>query len=97
MGSLTTSNKYGIIHVRRYNSWSNAPLAEGRDYMKDPIAKRGSVTLIIRWIARVWSIASIGFTLLIFIGELIYPHARRQLRSVTGLDYSSSPSGCAWG
>ena len=41
--------------------------------MKGPIAKRGIV--IIRWIARVWSIASIGFTLLILIGELVYPHA----------------------
>jgi hypothetical protein len=46
-----------------------------RPHVKDPIAKPDIVTLIIRWIARVWSIASIGFTLLILIGELIYPHA----------------------
>ena len=48
-------------------------MVEGRDHMKGPIAKHGIVT--IRWIARVWSIASIGFALLILIGELIYPQA----------------------
>jgi hypothetical protein len=35
----------------------------------------GKVTLAIRWLARIWSIASIGFVLLIVVGELIYPHS----------------------
>lgn len=30
---------------------------------------------IVRWIARVWSIASVGLVLLIVVGELVYPHA----------------------
>jgi hypothetical protein len=29
----------------------------------------------IRWVARVWSIASVGLVLLIVVGELVYPHA----------------------
>ena len=37
------------------------------------MAKGSVVTL--RRVARVWSIASLGFLLLIIIGELIYPHA----------------------
>ena len=41
--------------------------------MRSPTAKDSVVT--IRRIAGVWSIASIAFLLLIFIGELIYPHA----------------------
>ena len=35
--------------------------------MKDPTAKRNIVT--IRWIARIWSVVSIGFILLMFIGS----------------------------
>jgi len=29
----------------------------------------------IRWVARVWSIASLGFVLVMAIGEIVYPHA----------------------
>lgn len=37
--------------------------------MKDPTVKPGIVTLVIRWMARVWSIASVGSVLLMFIGS----------------------------
>ena len=43
--------------------------------MNNPTIKPGIVTLVIRWIARVWSIASVGLVLLIAVGELVYPHA----------------------
>ena len=43
--------------------------------MNDSRAKPPIMVLTIRWIARVWSIASIGLVLLIAVGELIYPHA----------------------
>ncbi len=43
--------------------------------MDDPQVKPGKVILTIRWIARIWSIASVGLVLLIVSGELIYPHA----------------------
>ena len=37
--------------------------------MNDPTVKPGIATLIIRWMARAWSIASVGFILLMFIGS----------------------------
>jgi hypothetical protein len=42
---------------------------------------------VIRRIAKVWSIASIGFTLLMLVGELIAPHAPppTALRDLLGL------------
>lgn len=42
---------------------------------------------VIRWIARVWSVASIGFILLILAGELFSPHAPppTALRDLLGL------------
>jgi hypothetical protein len=43
--------------------------------MANPLRKPEKVTLAIRWAARVWSIASIGFVLLIAVGEVLYPHA----------------------
>ena len=43
--------------------------------MNDSRAKPPIMVLTIRWIARVWSIASVGLVLLIAVGELIYPHA----------------------
>jgi len=43
--------------------------------MNNPIIKPGIVTLVIQWIARVWSMASVGLVLLIAVGELVYPHA----------------------
>ena len=43
--------------------------------MNNPTVEPGIVTLVIRWIARVWSMASVGLVLLIVVGELIYPHA----------------------
>ena len=43
--------------------------------MNDPTVKAARVARIIPWIARVWSIASIGFVLLIVVGEVLFPHA----------------------
>jgi hypothetical protein len=43
--------------------------------MEDRGIEPGKVTLIIRWVARGWSLASIGFLLLIFVGEFLFPHA----------------------
>jgi hypothetical protein len=43
--------------------------------LKDPTIKPSIAVLIIRWIAGVWSIASMGFVLLIVVGELIYSRA----------------------
>jgi hypothetical protein len=43
--------------------------------MNDSKAKPSTANLAIRWIARIWSIASVGFILLIAVGELLYPHA----------------------
>jgi hypothetical protein len=37
--------------------------------------KPGKAARITRWIARGWSIASIGLVLLIFVGEFLFPHA----------------------
>ncbi len=37
--------------------------------MDDPTGKPSIATLIIRWMARAWSIASVGFILLMFIGS----------------------------
>ena len=34
-----------------------------------------SVIKVIRWVARVWSIASLGFVALMLIGEIVQPHA----------------------
>jgi len=46
-----------------------------RNPINDRSVKPRIVTLAIRWIARVWGIASIGFVLLILVGELLFPHA----------------------
>lgn len=43
--------------------------------MASPLHAPEKVTLAIRWIARVWSIASIGFVLLMVVGEVLSPHA----------------------
>jgi hypothetical protein len=43
--------------------------------MNESRAKAPIAVLTVRWIARVWSIASVGFVLLIVAGELVYPHA----------------------
>jgi hypothetical protein len=43
--------------------------------MNDSKAKPSTANLASRWIARIWSIASVGFILLIAVGELLYPHA----------------------
>jgi len=48
--------------------------------MSNPTPKPGTVALTLRRIARGWSIASIGFVLLIFLGEVIFPHAEGPLR-----------------
>jgi len=55
--------------------------------MNSPTVKAGSAALAIRWIARVWSIASVGFVLLIAGGELVSPHAAAPatLRDFIGL------------
>jgi hypothetical protein len=37
--------------------------------VSDPTLEPGIVTLIVRWMARAWSIASVGFVLLMFIGS----------------------------
>ena len=37
--------------------------------MNDPTGKPSIVTLIVRWMARTWIIASVGFILLMFIGS----------------------------
>lgn len=43
--------------------------------MNDSTARPSRLTRTIRWIARGWSIASIVFVLLIFLGEVLFPHA----------------------
>lgn len=48
--------------------------------MSNPTPKPGTVALTLRRIARGWSIASIGFVLLIFLGEVIFPHAEGPFR-----------------
>jgi hypothetical protein len=40
-----------------------------RRSLNDPIVKSSIVTLIIRWVARTWVIASVGLVLLMFIGS----------------------------
>lgn len=37
--------------------------------MNEPTARPAIVTLTVRWMARAWSIASVGFILLMFIGS----------------------------
>lgn len=48
--------------------------------MNDQVATPGRATRIIRWIARGWTIASIGLVLLIFLGEILFPHAEASFR-----------------
>lgn len=53
-----------------------------------PASSRHSVAaLVIRWIARAWSLLSVGFVALIFIGEAIHPSttASFTLRDLIGL------------
>ncbi len=49
--------------------------------------KLNTAALVIRWIARVWSLFSIGFVLLILVGELVSPHAAlpSSLRDIVGM------------
>ncbi len=55
--------------------------------MNDSSAEPSGLNRAIRWIARGWSIASIGFVLLILVGELVYPHAPAptEFRDLLGL------------
>ncbi|NIN68678.1 MAG: hypothetical protein GTO63_29025 [Anaerolineae bacterium] len=48
--------------------------------MNDQTARLSRLTRIIRWIARGWTIASIGFVLLILIGEILFPHTEASFR-----------------
>ena len=48
--------------------------------MNKPTPKPGTLALTVRRMARGWSIASMGFVLLIFLGELIFPHAEGPVR-----------------
>jgi hypothetical protein len=43
--------------------------------MSDPKLRSGIAPLVVRWLARGWSIASLAFLLLIFVGEVLFPHA----------------------
>jgi hypothetical protein len=43
--------------------------------MMDPTVKPVTVARIVRWIAGAWSIVSLGFVLLIVVGEVVFPHA----------------------
>jgi len=43
--------------------------------VSDQKPRTGTATLVVRWLARGWSIASLAFLLLIFVGEIVYPHA----------------------
>ncbi len=48
--------------------------------MNDSTATPSRLTRTIHWIARGWSIASIVFFLLIFLGEILFPHAEASFR-----------------
>ena len=41
--------------------------------MKGESDGRGSLTLVVRWIARAWAVATIGVVLLLTVGEGLYP------------------------
>jgi len=41
----------------------------------DATARPDTAALIVRWIARIWSIVSVGFVLLFLVGEILSPHA----------------------
>jgi len=43
--------------------------------MGDSSVGSDGLTLVIRWMARAWSIVSIGFVLLMVMGEVVHPHA----------------------
>ena len=55
--------------------------------MNESSAKLPTAIRVLRWVARIWSIVSIGFILLIAIGELISPHAPppSTLRDIVGM------------
>jgi len=55
--------------------------------MNDSTARPDRAALAIRWIARIWSIASVGFILLMLAGEILSPHAPppTALRDLLGL------------
>ena len=55
--------------------------------MSDSGAKPPMPVRAIRWTARVWSIASLGFVLLMAVGELLHPHAAAPatVRDLVGL------------
>jgi hypothetical protein len=62
-------------------------LEQGGNPINDSSAEPSGLNRTIRWIARGWSIASIGFVLLILVGELVYPHAPAptEFRDLLGL------------
>ena len=41
--------------------------------MKGESDGRGSLTLVVRWTARAWAVATIGLVLLLSVGEGLYP------------------------
>jgi hypothetical protein len=41
--------------------------------MKGESDARGSLTLLVRWIARVWAVATVGVVVLLTLGEGLYP------------------------
>ena len=55
--------------------------------MNSSTANVNTAALVIRWIARAWSVLSIGFVLLILVGELVSPHAAlpSSLRDIVGM------------
>jgi len=67
--------------------------------MNDQTAKPNLATLTIRWVARAWSIASVGFILLMFIGSGLmegFNLGQFTPRDLVGRK-EKTPSGSAWG
>lgn len=50
------------------------------NHMNDSTGRPSRLTRTIRWLARGWSIASIGLVALIFLGEILFPHAEASFR-----------------
>ena len=48
--------------------------------VNDQTSRLSRLSRIIRWIARGWTIATVGFVLLIFIGEILFPSAEASFR-----------------
>ena len=55
--------------------------------MSGSAAGKSRLESVLRWIARVWSVACVGFVLLILVGEMVSPHAAppSSLRELVGL------------